>query len=656
MCVQDRKNITCDNPACICDGISAVVPPLLRAYAVPFIIQIINQNPFTEKVAEMDKKTVEKKKAIRFFSVTMMVLLVCSILIWGFQTSWGKVHIERIYINSQDGTSVSSLIYIPENATDETPAPAAVIYHGRSNHAHSNDTWSMELARRGFVVLSPDLQGGGESDPDIDRGVQAITTAQYANNLSFVQKDSLNLVGYSAGTATVLQTYGAMPEKVNSVCMVFGPFMMQMAGGFDFVDAHFGLIKSTADQYDYHFIGDPDACLAATADMAGIDGLEPNKDYDRNGKLFRYAVIDGTLHQTGKISGATISEIVKFENDVVDTPVKLENTDLAWKPQQLISGIACIAMMFLLAALVNLLMQNEFFASAANAVPKGGTPRKGFKAWAIDLLFSLVIPALIFVHVSAYTIKWTGLGTKWVKILPSANLNGIMAWLVVLALIGIVRMIIKSAKAKKAGTPLTLGDYALGADGDTKIDWSKPAKGFLMALIVAVFVFTWLWLIEGFMGINYQVWNLSTYLKMSPMRIVRAIPYCLIIFFVMFVGNMSQRILPSTGNEKKDMWRAVIINTVLTASALFVLLLAQYGGSMLIGTGQTIIPQIDIYGTGQNTSSGSLDFAFGYCYMMGGTTGVVTYLYRKYGNIWVGVIPAAIFAGLVTLSGFTVLG
>jgi alpha/beta superfamily hydrolase len=604
----------------------------------------------------MKDKQTEKKKAVRFFSVTMLILLVCSIFIWGFQTSWGKVHIERIYLNSQDGTSVSSLIYIPKTATDETPAPVAVIYHGRSNHAHSNDTWSMELARRGMVVLSPDLQGGGESDPDIDRGIQAITTAQYANSLSFVQKDSLNLIGYSAGTATVLQTYGAMPDKVNSVCEVFGPFMMQMAGGFDFVDAHFGLIKSTADQYDYHFIGDPDACLKATGEMAGIDGLQPNKDYQRNGKLFRYAVIDGTLHQTGNISGATIEEIVKFENDVVKFPVQLDNGDLAWLPQQLFSGIACIAMMFLLAALVNLLMQNEYFAGAANPVPRGGTPRKGVKAWCIDLLFSLVIPALIFVHVSAYTIKWTGLGTRWTKILPSANLNGIMAWLVVLALIGIVRMIIRANKAKKEGKPLTLGDYALGADGDTKIDWSKAGKSCLMALIVVIFVFTWLWLIEGFLGINYQVWNLSTYLKMSPMRIVRAIPYCLIIFFVMFVGNMSQRILPSTGNEKKDMWRAVIVNTVLTASALFVLLVAQYGGSMIIGTGQTIIPQIDIYGTGQNTSSGSLDFAFGYCYMMGGTTGVVTYLYRKYGNIWVGVIPAAIFAGMVTLSGFTVLG
>ena len=604
----------------------------------------------------MKTNPTETKKAVRFFAVTMAILLACSIMIWGFQTAWGQVKISRIYINSQDGTSVSSLIYVPKNATDETPAPVAVIFHGRSNHAHSNDTWSMELARRGFVVLSPDLQGGGESDPDVDRGIQAIKTAQYANNLSFVQKDSLNLIGYSAGTATVLQTYGAMPDKVNSVCEVFGPFMMQMAGGFENVDTNFCLIKSTADQYDYFFIGDPDACVTATGQMAGIEDLQPNQDYDRNGKLFRYAVIDGTLHQTGNISGATIEEIVKYETTVVDAPIKLENSDLAWFPQQIFSGIACIAMMFLLAALINLLMQNGFFATIANPVPKGGEPRKGAKAWAIDILFSLVIPALIFVHVSAYTIKWTGLGTPWVKILPSANLNGIMAWLLVIAAIGIVRMIIRANKAKAAGKTLTLGDYALGADGDTKIDWSKPAKSFLMALIIAVFVFTWLWLIEGFAGINYQVWNLSTYLKMSPMRIVRAIPYILIIFFVMFVGNMSQRILPSTGNEKKDMWRAVIVNSCLTASALFVLLVIQYGGSMIIGTGETIIPQIDIYGTGKNTSCGSLDFAFGYCYMMGGTTGVVTYIYRKYGNIWAGVIPAAMFAGLVTLSGFTVLG
>ena len=108
----------------------------------------------------MKTNPTETKKAVRFFAVTMAILLACSIMIWGFQTAWGQVKISRIYINSQDGTSVSSLIYVPKNATDETPAPVAVIFHGRSNHAHSNDTWSMEIRER------PRFCTEGQAEPD----------------------------------------------------------------------------------------------------------------------------------------------------------------------------------------------------------------------------------------------------------------------------------------------------------------------------------------------------------------------------------------------------------------------------------------------------------------------------------------------------------
>lgn len=462
----------------------------------------------------------------------------------------------------------------------------------------------------------------------------------------------MNIIGYSLGTGTTLATYKAMPESVNSICEVFGPFMVKMAGGLEGVSTNTAIIKSTADQYDYFFMGDPAACVKEVEQLTGLPKVVPGESYEWNGATFCYEEVSGTLHQTGNISGETIETIIRFVESVNTSPIKLAQDDLKWFPHQIFSGIVCVAMMFLLAAFLNLLMQNSFFASAANAVPVK-EPRKGLKAWVLDFLFALVIPALIFVHVSAYVIKWTGMGTPWSKYLTSANLNGIMGWLIVLAVIGIVRMVIAANKAEK-GT-LSLGTYALGADGDKKIDWSKPAKALLMGFICLVFVFAWMWAIEGFLGINYQVWSVSTYLRISPMRIVRAIPYVLIIFFVMFVGNMNQRVLPSTGNERKDMWIAVAVNTCMTASALFVLLLIQYGGSLAIGTGQTIIPQIDVYGTGQNTSCGALDFAFGYCYMMGGTTGVVTYLYRKYGNIWVGVIPASLFAGFVTLSGFTLV-
>ena len=175
----------------------------------------------------------EKKKAVRFFCLTLVVLLVCSVFIWGFQTNWGNVNIDRIYINGPDGTQISSLIYIPENATDETPAPVVVIYHGRSNHAHSNDTWSMELARRGYVVFSPDLTGGGESavmgggqDAEL-RARQALYVAQYANSLDFVIKDSVNIIGYSLGTQTSVLVAAQMPDQVNSLLYVMGPFMVR---------------------------------------------------------------------------------------------------------------------------------------------------------------------------------------------------------------------------------------------------------------------------------------------------------------------------------------------------------------------------------------------------------------------------------------------
>ena len=65
----------------------------------------------------------EKKKAVRFFVGCMAVLLVCAIFIWGLQTNWGDVKIKRIYLTGDNGATISSLIYIPENATDGTGSP-----------------------------------------------------------------------------------------------------------------------------------------------------------------------------------------------------------------------------------------------------------------------------------------------------------------------------------------------------------------------------------------------------------------------------------------------------------------------------------------------------------------------------------------------------
>lgn len=596
-----------------------------------------------------------RKGTLRFFLVTLGILMISSFFIWGYQTAWGKISIERLTLMAKNGTEVSTLIYIPKNATTKTPAPGAIVFHGRSQQGHANDTWCMELARRGMVVFSPDMAGGGESDVT-DRNMHGDVILNYAMGLDIIEKGNINLIGYSAGSANALMMARFRPQHMKSSLMVFGPFFLQITKSVDElkkIQTNFGIIKSTADQYDYYFIGDPEKNRALIS--KAVDVGEPvvsGKDYvlNESGSLFRYTEVGGTLHQTGNISSETIAAIIDFEKKHVKFPIPLENNDQAWGAQQLWSAIAAIDMLFLLAALIGLLLETSLFSSIVNKRPTLAA-QKGAKAWVLDILFSFVIPTILFVPVSAYAMAFIPPS----KFLASTNLTGIMAWLLTLAIIGVVKMLMKANKMKKAGTPQQLSDYAIAAEGDTKIKWSNPAKALLIGIVVIVFFGLYMTAIETFFGINFQIWNLATYLKPSGIRVLKAIPYILIIFTVMFIGNMKQRTLPSTGNERTDMILAVTVNAVLTASALFVLLLVQYGGSLLIGTGQTIIPQLDVYGNGLNTSVGALDYAFGYCYMMGGTTAVVTYIYRKYGNIWAGVIPSSIFAGLFTLISFTLV-
>lgn len=599
------------------------------------------------------------RKALHFLGITFGILVVCTFFIWGFQTDWGKVRIERQSITAADGSTVSTLVYFPSSATAENKAPAIVINHGRSNQAHSNDTWSMELARRGYVVLSPDLFGGGESTTG-DRNAQSLSVTQYAMTLPMVDSSDINLIGYSAGCGTSLKVAQQLPGEIHSVLEVFGPFIVSNALG-DNTDLgnlgfDFGVIKSTADQYDYNFIGNPESCRQFMK-QAYASGNVSSGAYltSRSGHSLYYQEVSGTLHQTGNISGETIDAIINYEQHISPAPTPKPSSDQAWLPQQIFSGVACVDLMFLFVALVQLMLEMPFFRDIRNERPKLPA-RKGALPWVLDLILGILIPTVLFVPVSAYFMVWTGAGTPLSTIFTSTNFNGIVGWLLVaIGLVGIIRIAVTAHIKKKNGGKLQLSDLALAAEGEQHIRPSVPLKAGLIGAIVIAIIFIWLAAVEGFLGINYQVWNLSDYLGVSPERFVRAIPYCILIFIVMMIGCSAQRILPSTGNERRDTWIAVAVDTVLAALPLFILLFMQYGGSLMIGTGETIIPQMDIYGNGKNTSVGALDFAFGYCYMMGGTTGAVTYLYRKYGNIWVGVIPAAIFAGMITLMSFTIV-
>jgi cephalosporin-C deacetylase-like acetyl esterase len=77
----------------------------------------------------------------------------------------GGIRIEDIRFKGAKGNTMSALLYIPPNATAQTPTPGILAVHGYINSRETQDGFAIEFARRGYVVLALDQIGHGYCDP-----------------------------------------------------------------------------------------------------------------------------------------------------------------------------------------------------------------------------------------------------------------------------------------------------------------------------------------------------------------------------------------------------------------------------------------------------------------------------------------------------------
>ena len=124
------------------------------------------------------------KKWVIFLAVCLIVIFLSSMIASGIQSDGWKVEVTdlrdaenegTITVTSYDsetqqpvtevqdveGKVVSGILFKPDTATAENPAPAVVFTHGYLNNREMQLQNAIELARRGFVVLAVDREGHG---------------------------------------------------------------------------------------------------------------------------------------------------------------------------------------------------------------------------------------------------------------------------------------------------------------------------------------------------------------------------------------------------------------------------------------------------------------------------------------------------------------
>ena len=134
--------------------------------------------------------------------------------------SAGGISVRDIRFAGKDGTVMSALLYVPAAATPAARAPGIFAVHGYINSRETQDGFSIEFARRGYVVLALDQTGHGYSGGKaFSNGFGGPDGLKYLRSLPMVDPDQIGLEGHSMGGWTVLAAAAAMPDSYRAIVL-----------------------------------------------------------------------------------------------------------------------------------------------------------------------------------------------------------------------------------------------------------------------------------------------------------------------------------------------------------------------------------------------------------------------------------------------------
>jgi dienelactone hydrolase len=168
-------------------------------------------------------------------------------------TNWFTVEVNNITFENKNGLKVRGKLFRPPNASEVTLAPGVVYLHGYQNNRETSDPYAIELARCGFVAITLDALGRGnsenqfsEDEPGFDPTYGADSAFEYLQSLPYVDADRCGLGGYSLGAemsylaamenpevrAIVVSgfayTEDATPNRPQNMLMIFGKYIEHM--------------------------------------------------------------------------------------------------------------------------------------------------------------------------------------------------------------------------------------------------------------------------------------------------------------------------------------------------------------------------------------------------------------------------------------------
>lgn len=360
------------------------------------------------------------KKWVIFLAVCLIVIFLSSMIASGIQSDGWKVEVTdlrdatnagTITVTSYDeetdqnvttekkvaGKVVSGILFKPNTATAENPAPAVVFTHGYLNNREMQLQNAIELARRGFVVLAVDREGHGnyEYGENTTSGALMATSglydsAKYLYNLDYVDKDKIGISGHSMGGFTTSVVLGADNAEKGGLGIISAGLIQSYASNPDAAsDVSVGFLKSVDDEFFYTTNengGTISREWLSTETAKGYVGIAGSEGDVVNGGIYVNGVLTEVaggeaapgafraiyevpgIHPQVHYSVDGAEAVINFFYTAFGTPEGrdyIEESNQTWWVKEMFSFIGMIALFVCIFPLVSLLLTTPFFRSLA---------------------------------------------------------------------------------------------------------------------------------------------------------------------------------------------------------------------------------------------------------------------------------------------------
>lgn len=655
----------------------------------------------------------KNKVAVIFLIVCILVIFLSSFIASAIQSNGWSIEVTDLRDAENEGTAisltgeeteingkvVSGILFKPKDATADNPLPAVVLTHGYLNNREMQLQNAIELARRGFVVLTVDREGHGNYENSGEQSAVMATSGlydsvKYLYNMDYVDKDKIGISGHSmGGMTTALTLMQDMQLGLVSAGLIQAWDTFMGAGA----DVDVGMLKAQDDEFFFTtnegedgtisreylstqaaktFIGNAELEGDVVSGAIYVNGqaVETTGGQETEG-AFRVVYEISGVHPQNHCSVEGASAVVNFFYNAFGTPNGYEyisEGNQVWWVKEAFSLIGMIGFFALIFPLVSLLLTTPVFRSLRVAkqqvveetvvvtdetgaeqtmvcqklvwdganIPLQPKPLKGVQKNISYWLAAIGI--MLFSGFSIHSIC-TEYGSKWfpnTQLYPQDTTNWVAMWAVCSALFSLA-VILFFWLANTVVNKIRYGDNYLEyqenpfAAGKIATGLGGLLKTFVLALLVLGILMAVLYTNWAIWTVDFRIWTLAVKVFDMGVLLPTIVRYG-VFFGIFFIVSALFNETYRASNIPE--WASTLINVFFNFFGVLLVIAIQYG---------------------EFTSTGVMwqpDMALGYIVLfpMVPILAIATVISRrmtaKTGNMWLGAFINTLLFTLITCS------